>query len=573
MTNVHRHRAVRRFIVAALLALSSNASAALQIAENQLGYLPNAAKSVRLLSDRKRAAIKYSLRGRQLSKTGKSSAFTFEPLAQTWVATIDLSDIRQVGNHVLRVGDQTVDIIVADTVYRNVLQKLLRSYFLQRCGVALADGYTGLEHLKCHHEDGVVDRSNEIDDGGTRIDASGGWHDAGDYGKYVSTTAVALIELLHQYESFPRFFANINQYTPANQNGVPDILDEAIVGLNWLTKMQRGDGAFYRKLSGKSWPKLVPPDQDNQTRWLFGIATDDTAKAVAALAAGSRVLKRISPTASRRYMKAAKRGWRYLEKHPDFEIDLGEEDDKGSGPYRANKIDKEPSLSNDRDDRIAAAVELYFTARDSRYLKAVSNDLQQAPIDLFEWKNPSLIAIARLLHGKPPRGYADTLAGLRERVVARADEAIERTESNRFGLANLRIVWGSNKMIAEEGNLLLLAYGITADDKYLAAAAAQLHYLFGSNPQRLVFVTGVGLRRVEHISHIFARAEKLDIPGLFVGGANELAQAGIAPKDAALLSYADDGASYATNEYAIDYNSALIALLGNMMNANESLYP
>jgi len=51
------------------------------------------------------------------------------------------------------------------------------------------------------------------------------------------------------------------------------------------------------------------------------------------------------------------------------------------------------------------------------------------------------------------------------------------------------------------------------------------------------------------------------IPGLLSGGANELEQSGIAPKNRGLKSYADDERSYATNENAIDYNASAIALV------------
>ena len=104
-------------------------------------------------------------------------------------------------------------------------------------------------------------------------------------------------------------------------------------------------------------------------------------------------------------------------------------------------------------------------------------------------------------------------------------------------------------------------------------AQAQLDYLLGANPHGQTFVSGVGERPVRHVSHIFARAIGQDIPGLFVGGANEAAQAGKAPKNLGLLSYIDDAASYATNEYAIDYNAALIGLVVQLMSYSVNPTP
>jgi endoglucanase len=128
--------------------------------------------------------------------------------------------------------------------------------------------------------------------------------------------------------------------------------------------------------------------------------------------------------------------------------------------------------------------------------------------------------------------------------------------------ANRRIIWGSNKMAAEEGILLFHAYELTGRRSYLEGAAAQAGYLLGMNPFCKSFVTGIGANPVANVSHLFARAIGRDIPGLLVGGPNEQAQAGIAPMNRGLRSYVDDARSYATNEYAIDYNASLITLLG-----------
>ena len=90
---------------------------------------------------------------------------------------------------------------------------------------------------------------------------------------------------------------------------------------------------------------------------------------------------------------------------------------------------------------------------------------------------------------------------------------------------------------------------------------APLHFALGANPLGQTFVTGFGAKPVQHVSHIFLRSIGRSFPGLAVGGPNEREQSNIAPRNRGLLSYADDDRSYATNEYAIDYDSALIALL------------
>lgn len=75
------------------------------------------------------------------------------------------------------------------------------------------------------------------------------------------------------------------------------------------------------------------------------------------------------------------------------------------------------------------------------------------------------------------------------------------------------------------------------------------------------FVSGVGTNAVSHVSHLYLSAINAKLPGLLVGGPNELEQSGIGPKNRGPLSYIDDARSYATNEYAIDYNASLIGLM------------
>jgi endoglucanase len=49
-----------------------------------------------------------------------------------------------------------------------------------------------------------------------------------------------------------------------------------------------------------------------------------------------------------------------------------------------------------------------------------------------------------------------------------------------------------------------------------------------------------------------------------VGGPNTQEQSKIAPQGLGPLSWADDTRSYATNEFAIDYNASLIGLLASL---------
>jgi endoglucanase len=539
-----------------------HAAASAKIVVNQVGYLPNSPK-VALLVNSNTAQQAIEL----VDSTTKQTVRVITPSqpvrdrdSNDRLQTIDFSQIQQNGRYILRAGSiESYPFSIASNVYQEPIIKLLHSYYLQRCGIAIDDPVTGIRHAPCHIRDGAIAHKDPTNPSGKAISSTGGWHDAGDYGKYVSTTAVTVGRLLSLYENNPKAFPDRQLTIPESGNGIPDLLDEMRVGLDWMLTMQRSDGAIYRKLSGKKWPLIVAPDEDTQPRFIYGISTPETAKFAAAMAIAARVYAPLQPQKSTLYLKAARRAWDYLQTQSVMKVDWVDGDDRGSGKYLASEIDTEPSLKIDTDDRLWAAAELFITTKDSQFDRYF---LQHLPTDytLFEWKDPSALGMVNYVSEATSPANEIKLK-IAQQILNRADALVKKVSTSGYHLANQRFIWGSNKMTATEGLTLILAYRMTDGPAYRQAAIDQIDYLLGRNPFNQTFVTGIGTHPVRHLHHIFARARKISIPGLLVGGANNGAQDGIAPKNRGLLSYVDDEKSYATNEYAIDYNAALIALM------------
>jgi endoglucanase len=486
----------------------------------------------------------------------------YDPYSEQELQHIDFTGFTDSGRFYLQgEGMRSFDFNIAHDTYRQVLRLLLRSYYLQRCGVALYDAENGLHHQACHLDDGQVAHDDPINKKGTRIDATGGWHDAGDYGKYICTTAVVVGRLLSLFEQDSSMAADSWLDTPEAENGIPDVIDEARVGLDWLLTMQRSDGAVYRKLSGAQWPPIVSPNEDSQPRYLYGPASSDTAKFTAAMAMAARVFQPYDNKLAQRYLKASLKSWHHLEQIPSQKVDWVEGDDSGSGKYLYSKVDNEHILTHDIDDRFWAAAELFITTGEATYENYLLTHISELTYYLFEWKDPSPLGMLDYLFHLGKQGNPMLIDTIHELVLKRAEELQQNVDSGGYRIGNHRFVWGFNKMVAEDGITLLYASRIFNNSKFLVSAQGHVDFLLGCNPFNQSFVTGVGEKRVRHVHHIFSRAVKRDVPGLLVGGPNEKAQAGIAPKNKGLLSYADNELSYATNEYAIDYNSSLIALL------------
>jgi hypothetical protein len=329
--------------------------------------------------------------------------------------------------------------------------------------------------------------------------------------------------------------------------------------------MQRQDGAVYRKLAGDRWPRSESPDLDLQTRYIYGVSSPETAKFAASLALAARVYKQLNHDASDRYLKASERAWRWLEIIPEQVIDAHPDDDKGSGKYLLSQTDQEKSLKNDVDDRLSAAIELYLATNKDEYLSYIKENATNTEYTLYEWKDISSLSLYHLMQNDNSAELERIRKKIRNSLLARAKMLFETTTKNPYGLANTRFIWGSNKMAAEEGITLINAYRMTNDKAYLKAAVGQLDYLLGRNPLSISYVSGVGENSVEYPNHLYARGIKAKISGFMVGGPNSVGQDNITPKNLGALSYVDNDHAYASNEYAIDYNSALIGLIVSLM--------
>lgn len=540
-----------------------------RIVVNQIGYSSNNIKTALFINLNSPKMGKVQLINNRTKRTVFETRLgTAQPDAasQDTIQTIDFSKFNKEGTYYLKVGSiQSYPFQIGKNIYRDLFRKLLRSYYLQRCGVAVRDSASGVNHPPCHLSDGLIAHTDAFNQGGKQKRAIGGWHDAGDYGKYVGPTAVTVGRLLSLYEQYPKLFSDRQLAIPESGNRRPDILDEVKIGLDWMLTMQREDGAVYRKLSGKEWPGAILPHEDKQTRFVYGISTPETAKFVGAMAMASRIYAPYDAKLAQTYLKAAQRAWDFLQKEPSMKVDWVEGDDSGSGKYLASNADPEDALKTDKDDRLWAASELLISTGKSIFEQYLASNITTIPYTLFEWKDPSSMGMIDYLMHTGNQGSDTIKKQIKEKLIQRADSLIQKVSRSGYNLANDNFIWASNKMAAEEGITLLYAYRVTGNQAYFNAAVDQLDYLLGRNHFNKSFITGVGSNSVRNVHHRIAQAKKIVIPGLMVGGPNAQAQDGIAPKDLGPLSYLDDERSYATNEYAIDYNASVIGLMGMLM--------
>jgi endoglucanase len=156
---------------------------------------------------------------------------------------IYFSDFEKIGKYYIQIGTQkSVPFTIGYDVYTGFADSLLFYIRQQRCG------YNPFLKDSCHVHDGFIIYNGKKDS--LHIDVTGGWHDASDYLQYLPTSATSVFHLLFAYYKNPNSFSDRFDYN-GNQvkNNIPDVLDEAKWGLDWMLKMNPNDGEYYNQIA------------------------------------------------------------------------------------------------------------------------------------------------------------------------------------------------------------------------------------------------------------------------------------------------------------------------------------
>ena len=92
---------------------------------------------------------------------------------------------------------------------------------------------------------------------------TGGWHDAGDFDRR-SFHLRAVEDLVVTYLFNPTAFTDGQLNLPESGNGRPDLLDEAVFGLEVWRQAQQPDGGVGVWIEATSHPQIMDPGLDTQ---------------------------------------------------------------------------------------------------------------------------------------------------------------------------------------------------------------------------------------------------------------------------------------------------------------------
>ncbi|MFZ5825981.1 MAG: glycoside hydrolase family 9 protein [Bacillota bacterium] len=512
------------------------------ITVNQVGYLPGAPKVATLyLPDESDTAptrfrVVRADDGTEVLKGLLKGPLT-EPEAggrKAWLA--DFSALKTEGTYKVRAGSsESPPFRIAANVFDDLFAKVTRSYYLQRSGFLLDDPVTGLKHEACH-----LAKASLFEDKSVSLDVSGGWHDAGDYGKYIPPAAVTIGQLLLLYEVLP-------QAAEVKLQGT-DLLSEVRYELDWMLKMQRSDGAVYHKVTTENFPGMIMPEADTAPLIIYPVGTASTGLFAGAMARAARAFAPSDPAYAKRLGDAAKQAWRWLEKNRNLiNPPVG-----NTGPYLSN---------SDHHAREWAAAELFALTGEPSYERYLL-DNPRTTVGSINWERASGLAL--FTYVATPKADPAYRAKVEEVILAEAKRWVERAKEHPYGVALgvSEYVWASAKATQAIGLHLIMANRLRPDPAFLEVAAAQLDWVLGRNPLERSFVTGVGANPPKNPHHRLVIATGKMVPGLLVGGPNDRGQDRAVPKGLGARSYVDDNRSYSSNEPAIDYNAPLVFVAG-----------
>lgn len=464
---------------------------------NQLGYLPKATKVAVLMSDQPITVNHFTLVDAFTGKVAYTSNHVQAMGAMgNMKATFRLrfSDFTQPGTYYIKVGQSRSEIFpINGQVYRGTSDFVLNYMRQQRCG------WNPYIQDSCHQKDARIKYHPTKE--GQHIDVRGGWHDAADLLQYTPTSANAIYQLLFAYQQNPSAFADHYQANGMpGANGIPDIIDEAYWGLDWLDRMNPAKGELYNQIAddrdhvAMKLPNYDPADYGwgkNQDRPVYFVdgkpqqrgkfmnatmgAASTAGKFASDFALGSSVLKPF---------------------YPDFAEKIG---NKAADAYQVG-IDKPGNTQtvsvvspyiyeedNWVDDMELGAMELYRKTGDRQYLLQAIEYGRREPITPwmgadsarhYQWypfMNMGHYQLAK--HGTDSRMRNEFVRNLRTGI----DRVWQRAQGHPF-LWGVPGIWCSNNLTVAMLTQCILYRQLTNDRTYEEMEGALRDWLLGCNP-------------------------------------------------------------------------------------------
>ena len=548
---------------------------------NQIGYLPHGPKQATWVTD--------VLLPAEFSIVAADGSVVLRHHTEPWpnrpeatsgqsVHVVDFSGLTATGTaYRVVIGNQRSHRFrIAEDLYDSVACDALELFYLLRSGCPIdeqrAPGYgrpAGHSGVPPNQGDTAVPawngpEANRLYPGWAptdRFDVSGGWYDAGDYGKYTVSGSIAVWQLLNIIDLLRRI---PNRREVISQ---PALIEECRWQLDWLLRMQvppdqpLGGMAFHR-VHGSEWSPLPGlPHEDPTLRVLHRPSTAATLHLAAVAAKAARLLSTTDVGYVDRLLTAARTALHAAQTYPDL-IAPDDEGRFGGGPYGDSEL---------AGDFYWAASELWLATGEDRFRSEVLNSTRHTA-DVFDARGfdfdrmagPARLDLALSGDALPDHDQIvdSVIQGALRMLKLQQEQPWGQPYAPPEGWA-----WGSNGRILNNLVVIATAAQLTGDRRLHEAVITGIDYIFGRNALGQSYVTCYGRDASEHLrtrqfGHDLDPSVPPPPPGALAGGANSTETPGF-PSDPRLRGlppqccYLDEPTSETTNDICIRWNAPL----------------
>jgi hypothetical protein len=518
------------------------------IRTTQVGFLPDELKTGIILSKSDLQGKPYFLLRDSSGEIEFQGTITDSPSVYgsfNFCYEIDFSDLKSEDTYKIKFEDvESYPFQIGRLIFNNVRDSLSLFFKAQRCGPT-----NPILHQPCHLSDaskivGYIDS--------TARDLTGGWHDAGDYIKFLKTTAYTTYLLLFSYEFDSKKFSY-----DLDKNDVPDILDEAKIGLDWLLRCNVDNQTLISQVQNESDHKIGwrLPENDSlqfQRPAFVSIGKNTIGIYSAALALAARIWK----------------GRFYDDEFASICLSTA----KRFYSIRNNVQDIDSTFSNhypekDFNGKLAlAAVELYNSTNSEQYLDEAFVYGKNAGSD-FWWGVGDMNSLA---HYKLALYNPDF-----SKFIYQNLKHFEKKSRKSFLREGLEYSWGTTNSFLGVSLQSILYKKLTGSNEFDSLNIYQRDYILGRNPWGTSFIYNIGTKFSANLHSQVGFFNNGYLPGALTAGpaASSILEnyniQRLSYKDefnSQEIKYFDDRMDYVTNEPTIVGNATALFVFGFFSN-------
>ncbi len=454
------------------------------------------------------------------------SAKTGTPFTGEIVGDLDISEFNRPGRYYFRIAGigRSADFDITDDIVGDAFYTHMHGLYQARCGVAKEPLWTKWPGGACHtvsyqgnfppndthykkekkneHRNwGFFDRSGRSIDVDhfklikqnvptplRKLAVSGGWHDAADYDRRPYHFQI-VNDLLAVWLMFPDNFSDDQLHLPESGNGLPDIIDEARIGVEVWRQAQQENGGVGTWLEADSHPTEFDPALDQQPYYLSGATRESSLEYAAHASMLALALRECGAAAeSELYQNSAMRAFAFaLNPANRFQAEYRYEIDKTMQTIQYREPVELPG-----ELLLKAAFNLYELTRDPQYLQLIRGNekLIEKSLGDLSWRlSPFFFVELERFGGSEPK-IAKELTRCRSLILRFAEENLGylndsypyRTPwypSTHSFVTHMS--WGNSHPL-RRARYFIMAWYQSGDEKFRDAAYLANNWHNGGNP-------------------------------------------------------------------------------------------